>query len=203
MVVQTEDSKQHDDLEVKDVVDDDDKDASKDKVKTQVIKEKVLDWILVNDNKAIWTRPKEEITDEEYQKFYSSLTKTQEAPLEWVHFKAEGEVEFTSLIYIPKQAPSNMFDQYYGKTATGLKLYVRRVMINEEFEDLVPRYLNFIRGLIDSDELPLNVNRETLQQLKMLKVISRKIVRKTIDMIQKMSEMDEEDDDEDEDENED
>jgi len=76
-------------------------------------------------------------------------------------------------------------------------------MINEEFEDLVPRYLNFIRGLIDSDELPLNVNRETLQQLKMLKVISRKIVRKTIDMIQKMSDMDEEDDDEDEDENED
>lgn len=89
-----------------------------------------------------------------------------------------------------------MFDNYYGKAWSNLKLYVRRVMITEEFEDLVPRYLGFVRGVVDSDELPLNVNRETLQQLKMLKVISKKIVRKTIDMIKKMAEPDDDDDDE-------
>jgi len=117
---------------------------------------------LVNNNKAIWTRPKEEITDEEYNNFYKALTKANDDPIDWVHFKAEGEVEFTSLIYLPKKAPSDLFENYYGKAATNLKLYVRRVLINEEFDDLVPRYLNFIRGVIDSDELPLNVNRETL-----------------------------------------
>lgn len=79
----------------------------------------------------------------------------------WIHFKAEGEVEFTSLIYIPLRAPYDSFENYYGKSAN-LKLYVRRVLINEEFEDLIPKYLNFVKGVIDSDELPLNVNRESL-----------------------------------------
>lgn len=109
-------------------------------------------------------RPKEEISDDDYKKFYKALSKNSgEDPFNWVHFKAEGEVEFTSLIYIPKRAPSDMFDNYYGKQTTNLKLYVRRVLISEEFEDILPRYLSFVRGVIDSDELPLNVNRETLQ----------------------------------------
>lgn len=95
-----------------------------------------------------------------------------------------------------------MFENYYGKAAANLKLYVRRVMITEEFEDLVPRYLNFIKGVIDSDELPLNVNRETLQQLKMLKVISRKIVRKTLEMIKKMADAEDDDDEGEEEEEE-
>ena len=109
-------------------------------------------------------RPKEEISDDDYKKFYKALSKNSgEDAFNWVHFKAEGEVEFTSLIYIPKRAPSDMFDNYYGKQTTNLKLYVRRVLISEEFEDILPRYLSFVRGVIDSDELPLNVNRETLQ----------------------------------------
>jgi len=78
-----------------------------------------------------------------------------------MHFKAEGEVEFTSLLYIPKRAPHDLFENYYGKSAA-LKLYVRRVLINEEFEELIPRYLNFIKGVVDSDELPINVSRESI-----------------------------------------
>lgn len=196
----TEDKK--DDSDEVEVTDDDD-DTSAKKRKTRTVKEKVTDWVLVNDNKAIWTRPKEEISDEEYNAFYKALSKGQDDPQDWIHFKAEGEVEFTSLIYIPKRAPSDMFENYYGKAASNLKLYVRRVMITEEFEDLVPRYLNFIRGVIDSDELPLNVNRETLQQLKMLKVISKKIVKKTLEMIKKLSETDDDEGEEEEEEEED
>jgi heat shock protein beta len=117
-----------------------------------------------------------------------------------MHFKAEGEIEFTSLLFAPKRAPHDLFENYYGKSAA-LKLYVRRVLINEEFEELMPRYLNFIRGVVDSDDLPIHVSRESIQQLKMLKVMSRKLVRKALEMIKKMSEVDavdEEDEDDDE-----
>jgi len=89
------------------------------------------------------------------------LTKDYDDPLTYIHFKAEGEVEFKSILYVPKRAPYDLFENYYGKSSS-LKLYVRRVLINEEFEDLMPRYLNFIKGVVDSDELPLNVSRESL-----------------------------------------
>ncbi|CAK72510.1 unnamed protein product (macronuclear) [Paramecium tetraurelia] len=184
---------QTDDDEVK-VKDDDDDDADTKKKATKTIKEKVSEWVQVNENKAIWLRPKEEISDDDYKKFYKVLSKNSgEDPFNWVHFKAEGEVEFTSLIYVPKRAPSDMFDNYYGKQTTNLKLYVRRVLISEEFEDILPRYLSFVKGVIDSDELPLNVNRETLQQLKMLKVISRKIVKKILELFQDAASYDDED----------
>ena len=103
-------------------------------------------------------------------------------------------------MYVPASAPFDLFENYYGKSSA-LKLYVRRVLITEEFEDLMPRYLNFIKGVVDSDDLPLNVSREQLQQLKMIKVMSKKLVRKAIDMIKKLAEEDEEweDDDDDED----
>ncbi|EAS03085.1 heat shock protein HSP90 (macronuclear) [Tetrahymena thermophila SB210] len=165
------------------------------------IKEKVPEWKVMNDNKAIWTRPKEEISDEDYVQFYKSFSKDYEDPLNWIHFKGEGEVEFTSLLYCPKKAPHDLFENYYGKSAA-LKLYVRRVLINEEFEELMPRYLNFIRGVVDSDDLPLNVNRESIQQVKMLKVMSRKLVRKALDMIKKMADEEGGDDSEDEDDSE-
>lgn len=90
------------------------------------------------------------------------MSKDYEDPLNWIHFKGEGEVEFTSLLYAPKKAPHDLYENYYGKSSS-LKLYVRRVLINEEFEELMPRYLNFIRGIVDSDDLPLNVNRESIQ----------------------------------------
>lgn len=175
----------------------DEKKEEEKKPKTKKIKEKVAEWKTVNDNKAIWLRPKEEIEDEEYKKFYKALSKDYDDPLNWIHFKTEGEVEFTSLLYIPKRAPHDLFENYYGKSAA-LKLYVRRVLINEEFEELMPRYLNFIKGVVDSDELPINVARDSIQQVKMLKVMSRKLVRKALEMIKKLAEDEDEDSDDEE-----
>lgn len=127
----------------------------------KTLKETVYEWTLMNDNKAIWLRDKAEIEDEEYVAFYKSMTKDYDDPLNWIHFKAEGDLEFTCLLYIPKRAPHDMFDNYYSSSSS-LKLYVRRVLINEEFEELMPRYLSFVKGVIDSDDLPINVSRESI-----------------------------------------
>jgi heat shock protein beta len=130
---------------------------------------------------------------------YKTITKDPEDPLAYTHFRAEGEIEFKSILYIPASAPFDLFENYYGRSAA-LKLYVRRVLITEEFEDLMPKYLNFIKGVVDSDDLPLNVSREQLQQLKMIKVMSKKLVRKAIEMVRKLAEEEEdeyEDDDDD------
>jgi len=116
--------------------------------------------------------------------------------LTYTHFSAEGEIEFKAILFIPSNAPYDLFENYYGKSSA-LKLYVRRVLITEEFEELMPRYLSFIKGVVDSDDLPLNVSREQLQQLKMIKVMSKKLIRKAIEMIKALAEEDEEDDDED------
>merc|ERR1712025_857123 len=107
-------------------------------------------------------------------------------PTTWIHFKAEGEVEFKSILFVPGQVPFDMYDSYHNKNAQ-LRLYVRKVLITDEFEDLVPRYLNFLQGVVDSDDLPLNVSRETLQQHKILKVMAKKLVRKVLEMLRKMS----------------
>jgi heat shock protein beta len=104
-------------------------------------------------------RDKSEITDREYNDFYKSISKDHQDPVAYSHFSAEGEIDFKSIIYIPKEAPYEMFENYYGKSSA-LKLYVRRVLIAEEFDELMPRYLNFIKGVVDSDDLPLNVSRE-------------------------------------------
>lgn len=154
-----------DDVEIRD--DDGDKDddggrGGKKKPKKKTRKEIVYDWKIANDNKAIWIRPKEEIDDEEYRTFYTSMTKDYDPPSAWIHFRAEGEVEFTCLLYAPKKAPGDLFDNYHNKGAA-LRLYVRRVLINEEFEDMLPKYLNFITGVVDSDDLPINVSRDSIQ----------------------------------------
>merc|ERR1719182_1077723 len=118
------------------------------------------------------------------------------------HFSAEGEVEFKSILYIPKEAPYDLYQDYYKKQSN-LKLYVRRVMITDEFDELLPRYLGFIKGVVDSDSLPLNVSREMLQQNKVLKVIGKKMTRKALAMIKSLADADKKDDeDEDEDEEE-
>jgi heat shock protein 90kDa beta len=119
--------------------------------------------------------------------------------LTYSHFKAEGDVEFKAILFIPESAPSDMYDNYYGK-ASALKLYVRRVFISDEFDELLPKYLSFIKGIVDSDTLPLNVSRETLQQHTSLKTIKKKLVRKALDMIRKLAE--EGNDSEDDDDNE-
>ena len=138
-----------------------------------------------------------EITEEEYNGFYKTISRDHENPLTYTHFSAEGEIEFKALLFIPANAPYDLFENYYGKSSA-LKLYVRRVLITEEFEELMPRYLNFIKGVVDSDDLPLNVSREQLQQLKMIKVMSKKLVRKAIEMIRALADDEDEDDDEEE-----
>ena len=161
---------------------------------TKKVKKTVWDWNNVNDNKAIWLRSSTEVEDDEYSKFYKALSKDDKEPLSYTHFKAEGDVEFKSILFIPEKPPQDLFDNYYNKAAA-LKLYVRRVFISDEFDELLPKYLSFIKGIVDSDTLPLNVSRETLQQHTSLKTIKKKLVRKALDMIRKLAEEGQDDDD--------
>lgn len=159
------------------------------KAKTKKVNKTVWDWELMNSVKPIWTRKPTEIEDKEYIEFYKSVAKEEQEPLTQIHFTAEGEVTFKSILFVPKVSSFDMFNSY-GKRTDSIKLYVRRVFITDNFEDMLPKYLTFIRGVVDSDDLPLNVSRETLQQNKLLKVIKKKLVRKTLDMIKKISKED-------------
>merc|ERR1719283_468303 len=158
-------------------------------------------WKTINEQKPLWLRPAPSVEEEEYQAFYKSFTKTEDEYLSKVHFKAEGQIEFSSLLFIPKKAPYGLYDNYYTNPSK-LSLYVRRVLVADEFEDFLPRYLGFVKGLVDSNDLPLNVNREQLQKNKIMKVISKKLTRKALDMMHKMAEAEEGDDDEDEEDDE-
>ncbi|XP_048404558.1 endoplasmin [Stegostoma tigrinum] len=158
------------------------------KAKTKKVEKTVWDWELMNDIKPIWQRPTKEIEDEEYTAFYKTFSKDSEEPIAHIHFTAEGEVTFKSILFVPKTAPRGLFDEYGSKKSDFIKLFVRRVFITDDFHDMMPKYLNFIKGVVDSDDLPLNVSRETLQQHKLLKVIRKKLVRKTLDMIKKIAE---------------
>ncbi|XP_025107756.1 endoplasmin-like [Pomacea canaliculata] len=155
------------------------------KPKTKKVSKTVWDWELMNSVKPIWTRKPADVSEEEYTEFYKSISRDFEEPMTKIHFTAEGEVTFKSILYVPKHSPNDMFSNY-GKKVDHIKLYVRRVFITDDFEDMMPKYLTFIRGIVDSDDLPLNVSRETLQQNKLLKVIKKKLVRKTLDMIKKI-----------------
>ncbi|CAB0041282.1 unnamed protein product [Trichogramma brassicae] len=141
----------------------DDDDATiendQDKAEKKKVTKTVWDWELINDAKPIWTIKPSEITEEQYNSFYKSLTKDTQEPLAKVHFVAEGEVTFKSLLFIPKVQPSDSFNRY-GTKDDNIKLYVRRVFISDKFNDLMPNYLSFIQGIVDSDDLPLNVSRE-------------------------------------------
>ncbi|KAK8947621.1 hypothetical protein KSP40_PGU015485 [Platanthera guangdongensis] len=162
------------------------------KPKKKTIKETTYEWELLNDMKAIWLRSPKEVTDEEYVKFYHSISKDfgDEKPLAWTHFNAEGDVEFKALLFVPPKAPSDLYESYYNTKKSNLKLYVRRVFISDEFDDLLPKYLNFLMGLVDSDTLPLNVSREMLQQHSSLKTIKKKLIRKALDMIRRLADED-------------
>merc|ERR1712023_353036 len=152
----------------------------------------------VNTQKAIWLRAKEDVTEEEYNEFYKGISKDYLDPLSYTHFNAEGEIEFKSILFLPKKAPFDMMDNYWTKKSE-VKLYVRRVLVAEKFEDLLPRYLNFVRGVVDSDDLPLNVSREQLQQNKIMKVISKKLVRKVLELMKQLAKQDDSGSDDDED----
>ncbi|KAL9892813.1 heat shock protein 90 Gp93 [Glossina fuscipes fuscipes] len=157
------------------------------KIKKKKVTKTEWDWSLINDSKPIWIRKPSEVSEDEYKDFYKTLTKDSKEPLTHTHFIAEGEVTFKSLLYIPTVQPSESFNRY-GTKSDNIKLFVRRVFITDEFNDMMPNYLNFIRGIVDSDDLPLNVSRETLQQHKLIKVIKKKLVRKVLDMIKKINE---------------
>ncbi|EDV44212.1 uncharacterized protein Dana_GF18871 [Drosophila ananassae] len=174
----TEDDVEDEDAKVEEASEDD-------KPKTKKVSKTTWDWLLINDSKPIWTRKPADVTEDEYTSFYKSLTKDSSEPLSQTHFIAEGEVTFKSLLYVPKIQPSESFNRY-GTKSDNIKLYVRRVFITDEFNDMMPNYLNFIRGVVDSDDLPLNVSRETLQQHKLIKVIKKKLVRKVLDMLKKI-----------------
>lgn len=156
-----------------------------DEPKTKKVEKTTWDWELINSAKPIWTRKPAEIEDNEYEEFYKAITKDTKSPLAKTHFIAEGELTFKALLYIPTQQPTESFNRYGGKV-DHIKLYVRRVFITDDFQDMMPSYLSFIRGVVDSDDLPLNVSRETLQQHKLLKVIKKKLVRKALDMMKRI-----------------
>ena len=163
--------------------------AKEEKPATKNVDKTVWDWELMNQAKPIWQRKTSEVTEAEYIEFYKAFTKDSQEPLDYTHFVAEGEVTFKSILFIPKTASTDLYQNYNKKQET-VKMYVRRVFISDTYDDILPKYLNFIRGIVDSDDLPLNVSRETLQQNKLLKVIKKKLVRKVLDMVKKLSEAD-------------
>ncbi|XP_029178787.1 endoplasmin [Nylanderia fulva] len=174
--------------ESEDKADDDDgkvEEDDADEKKSKKVDKTVWDWELLNDSKPIWTLKPSEVEDKEYNEFYKTLTKDNQEPLGKIHFVAEGEVTFKSVLFIPKVQPSDSFNRY-GTKSDNIKLYVRRVFITDKFTDMMPNYLSFIRGIVDSDDLPLNVSRENLQQHKLIKVIKKKLIRKVLDMIKKL-----------------
>ncbi|KDO21013.1 hypothetical protein SPRG_13941 [Saprolegnia parasitica CBS 223.65] len=160
-------------------------------------KKTVWEWDRVNEVKAIWTRNKEDVEDKEYQNFFKAIGKDANDPLTWIHFVAEGEIEFKSIMYIPSKAPHDLYQRFEHKRAD-VKLYVRKVLISDSFDEFLPKYLNFIVGVVDSDDLPINVSRETLQENKILRVMRKKLIRKVLEMLRKLSENDTSDDDDDE-----
>mmetsp|Transcript_4891 Transcript_4891/g.10794 ORF Transcript_4891/g.10794 Transcript_4891/m.10794 type:complete len:819 (+) Transcript_4891:145-2601(+) len=172
-----------DDIEVSEDEDVEEKEPEMEEVAT-------YEYEQINTDPAIWARDKDEITDEEYQDFYMVLGKSEGTMYgqaeDWTHFNAEGNINFKSILYLPSEVPPALQQGNLEQMKTGLRLYVRKVLISDEF-DLMPRYLSFIKGVVDSDDLPLNVNRETLQESKIIKIIKKKLVRKAIELIRNLS----------------
>ncbi|KAA8499334.1 Heat shock protein 90-5, chloroplastic [Porphyridium purpureum] len=156
--------------------------------KMKSVPKTVEDWQQVNLQKPIWMRRPRDVSDDEYKEFYKTVSKEFDEPMAWTHFAAEGDVEFRTVLYTPSELPFDLRQDMFNNAGRNLKLYVKRVFISEKFEEFVPRWLCFLRGVIDSEDLPLNVSREILQQSRVLRIITKRVVRKALDMFKEISE---------------